>query len=46
MGCAAEDAVANNELAELQAAFSAAQTPGNVGYALTRPRKFRFTNLV
>jgi len=38
MGCAAEGAVANSELAELQAAVSAAQTPGNVGYARTRPR--------
>lgn len=45
-GCAAEGTVANNELAELQAAFSAAQTPGSVGDARTRARKSRFTNLV
>jgi hypothetical protein len=45
-GCAAGGAVVNDELAQLQAALSAAQTPGNVGYALTRSRKFGFTKLV
>ena len=37
MGCAAEGAVAINELAELQAAVSAAQTPGHRRYEETHP---------
>jgi hypothetical protein len=45
-GCAAVGAVADIELAELQAAFPAAQTPGSRRHEPSRPRKFRFTNLV